>query len=291
MQIETSAGRAATARPAVSLYLMSWVAVAAFGLGYIGVAATRPDLLGAILPLAEPVGDQAGIGRSSSDLADEIASLRKWVHELQHELAATRSTLQEQVAHSSAIVQRLAAAEERLGALREVRDAKEPLVRTPAPRVPGRAQAPVPEAVRVGQAGAADSPSVASSVNVINGPAAQIATGSVPDAAARAAAGPATPAFGPAKVAAAPTSPRGIEIGTADSLDGLRAKWGELTGRNAAALGGLSPRYRLSADGRSAPFTLLAGPFESSAEATKVCNSMRASGVACRVGAYSGNAF
>lgn len=290
MQVEASAARASQGRQASSLYLMTWVAVAAFGLGYIGVATTRPEILGAILPLAEPQQEQATAGRQANDLADEIVSLRKWIHELQHELAATKSTLQEQVAHSSSIVQRLAAAEERLVTLREVR---EPATKLPPPKVQTRAQAPVPapaqaasaeQTQKTAQSWAPENPTN-SNVRVLNTAAAPIATGSVPDPGA-------TPGSPPARAPQAAATPRAIEIGSADSIDDLRSKWGEIAGRNGAVLGAASPRYRLSADGRPQPFTLLAGPFETPADATRACNALRAKGVACRVGgAFAGNAL
>lgn len=294
---QTGAVRAATGRSAANFYLASWVAVAALGLGYIGLAATRPDVLGSILPLAEAQPDQ-GLMRSTSHLADEMTTLRRWVHELQHELAATKSTLQEQLIHSSTLLQRMAATEEKLSALKEVR---EPAAKSPAAsaRTPARAQAPalVPAPVNVAEAAAKAAPAAAApalpavefvagtgNVKVINAPAAAapIATGSVPEAAAPAPA-PAAPK--------APASARGIEIGTAESLEALRARWGDLTGRNAEVLGDLAPRYRIAADGRAAPFTLLAGPFTTSDDALRTCNTLRSRGVSCRVGAYSGNAF
>ena len=74
MQVDARASRAGPLRQASSAYLMSWVAMAAFGLGYIGVAATRPDLLGAILPLAEPAQEQVVAGRAAADIADELAT-------------------------------------------------------------------------------------------------------------------------------------------------------------------------------------------------------------------------
>ena len=58
---------------------------------------------------------------------------------------------------------------------------------------------------------------------------------------------------------------------------------------NAAALKQLEPRYRISANGSANPFTLLAGPFQSTAEATKACSQLRAGGVACKVSDYAGN--
>jgi hypothetical protein len=299
MQVGTSTRRVVPGRQASSLYLISWVAVAAFGLGYIGVATTRPDLIGTVLPLAEHQMDQSSGGRQPGDLAEEMVVLRKWVHELQHELAAAKSTLHEQVGQNAVILQRLSVAEERLGAPREVRD---PVGKVPAGKAQTRAQLPVqipvqtpvqtaqqqvptaassvPEAPQRTVSSPAWSPEVAAATNtnvrIMNSVAAPIATGSVPETAVK------TPPV--------PASPRSIEIGTADSLDSLRSKWGEIAGRNGDVLADASPRYRLSADGRSVPFTLLAGPFQTPADATRACNALRAKGIACRVGgAYTGN--
>ena len=311
MQVEASARRAAPGRQSSSLYLMTWVAVGAFGLGYIGVATTRPDLLGTILPLAEQPQDQANAGRQSGDLTEEMVVLRKWIHDLQHELAATKSSLHEQAVHTSAVLQRIAAAEERFGTLRDVR---EPTGKVPAPKVQTRAQAPaqvpaqapvqaqVQASAPTAEAGPrpaqtqaqiqaqpqAWAPEVAGAsipnVRIMNTATAPITTGSVPDAT--------TPGAPTAKSTAVQVAPRAIEIGTAESLDGLRAKWGEIASRNSDVLADAAPRYRLSADGRAAPFTLLAGPFETPADATRACNALRTKGVACRVGgAYTGNTF
>jgi hypothetical protein len=191
-------------------------------------------------------------------------------------------------------MQRLAAAEERLTSLLEVRNEQPPTGRAPVQRASGRAQAPVAAPSRAAQAapattGAPNGAADIANLNVINGAASAIATGSVPAATARPA--PAPSSFGPAQVVLPPANPRAIEIGSGESLDSLRAKWGELTSRDTQTLGALSPRYRLSADGRAAPFTLLAGPFGNTAEANRACGALRAKGIACRVGAYAGNSL
>jgi 2-polyprenyl-6-methoxyphenol hydroxylase-like FAD-dependent oxidoreductase len=84
---------------------------------------------------------------------------------------------------------------------------------------------------------------------------------------------------------------RGIEIGNAESLDGLRSQWSQLTSRNGAVLGQLAPRYLIAADGSQSPFKLMAGPFKTTNEAVRACRALRARGVACKVGRYIGNAF
>ena len=101
--------------------------------------------------------------------------------------------------------------------------------------------------------------------------------------------------FGQAKVTAAPPAPagaaRGIVIGNSESLEALRARWGDLSTRNAGELRELAPRYRLATDGRPAPFSLLAGPFGTNDDAQRTCANLRAKGVTCRVSDYSGSAF
>lgn len=305
MQVISRAGRVAPIRQTSNAYLMSWVALAAFGLGYIGVAATRPDLLGAILPLAEPQPEQIIAGRSAGDIADELATLRKWVHDLQHDLAAAKISLQDHAAQNTTIAQRLAATEDRLATSRETRT--DAAGRTTIQRPQNRAQAPAapqpvvaaappvlagePQQQRFTQLAAATAqtePAVVNGVKVLNGASAPIATGSVPDTAVPA---PAS-AMKTAVVAPQPprAGPRAVEIGSSESLEGLRAKWGDLSGRN-PELGDLAPRYRLTADGRQAPFTLLAGPFDTPDAATRTCDALRAKGVTCRVAPYTGNAF
>lgn len=313
MQLDQHPSRSASAaRPASSAYLMSWVAVAAFGLGYIGVAATRPDLLGVILPISDQQNDQVIAGRTAADVADELATLRKWVHDVQHELAAAKSALQEQSQQQQALLQRVAAAEDRLAAVatKEVRtegaparpgiqrlqtrtQAQPPQASTQAaapaaPAEPRVAQAPTQSQAQAAQGVSEAASTLASNVRVLNNAAtaaAPIATGSVPDAGQTAA------GFGQPKVTpAAPAAPRAIEIGSSDSLEGLRAKWGDIAARNPEVVGEAAPRYRLSADGRQAPFTLLAGPYDA-ADAARACAALKAKGVACRVSSYGGNAF
>ncbi len=278
-------------------YLYSWGAVAVCGLAYVGVAATRPDLIGSILPLADQSGDQTYAGRAVADMADEIATLRKWVNDMQHDLAQTRNAMQEQNAQQQALLQRIAAAEDRISAPREVRaDAQAKLLAqrvARAPQASGAAAtvAATPQSTSAQPSAPAQVADV-SNLKVINTtPTSPITTGTVsvqPPAAASQAPPAATPVAAQPK---APAGPRGIEIGAADSLDSLRERWGDLAGRNSDALGELAPRYKLATDGRQSPFTLVAGPFVTPADASRACTQLKARGIACRVGDYAGSAF
>lgn len=281
----------ASTQPRTSRYLLSWMALAAFGIGYIGIASIRPDLLAGMLPLADQNAEHAYGGRNAADLADELITLRKWVNDLQHEMAATRSAVHVQAEQGKALQQRLAAAEERLPPVREAR-AELPPAKAAVPSRTARAPA-APAAAFSGSAHepvemAEAKPPLPANVKVLNqAPASEITTGSVP--------APAVPAFGQAKVsppaapAAATQAVRGIEIADADSLDSLRSRWHALSNQHAGALKQLEPRYRISASGGGNPFTLLAGPFQSTADAAKACAQLRAGGVACKVSDYSGN--
>ena len=144
MQVGTRMTRSSSARQASNAYLLSWVAVAAGGLAYLGVAAARPDLLSIILPVWEPSPEQVIAGRNGSDVADELATLRKWVHDLQHEVAATKSALNDQLQQSQVMAQRLTIAEDRLSPVRDARSdaaAKAALQRLQA-RPPAKAEPP-----------------------------------------------------------------------------------------------------------------------------------------------------
>lgn len=273
------------AQPRTNRYLLSWMALAAFGIGYIGFASIRPDLLAGVLPLADQNAEQAYGGRNAADLADELITLRKWVNDLQHEMAATKSAVQVQAEQGKSLQQRLSAAEERLPPVREAR-AEPPgkaAVPTRSARAPATPVAAVPAAAAEPVETAEAKPTLHSNVKVLNqAPASEITTGSVP--------APLVPAFGQAKVSPpVAAAVRGIEIADADSLDGLRSRWQSLSSQHAGALKQLEPRYRISASGGGNPFTLLAGPFQSTAEATRACAQLRAGGVACKVSDYSGN--
>ena len=285
----------------ISGYLLSWIALAAFAFGYIGVAATRPDLLPGVIPLNDQGGEQLAGARSTGDLADEIASLRKWVNDLQHEMVAAKTSLQNGEQQQHALLQRMTAAEERLSPVREIR--------ADVPPARGRAAEakplPVAAVALPPMEPKPEEPTVAltaSGIKLINGGAAsEIVTSSViPSSAAPSSiAAPSatvtpTQAFAtqvlPSKAAVVGGGIRAIEIADAESLDGLRNRWAAISSQNAAALKRLEPRYRISAANNSAtPFTLLAGPFNSTADAARACAQLRANGVTCRVGEFAGN--
>jgi hypothetical protein len=146
--------------------------------------------------------------------------------------------------------------------------------------------------------------SKAGAVKVLNTPApdaAPVVTGSVANAAsataaAPASASPAAPAaakaspsvsFGPAVVKAEPR-PVGVQLATGPSVDSLRLSWSLLADRHADALRNLSPRYVAGSNAFGETFDLVAGPLKSAADAQRLCKSLEARAVPCKVGDYTG---
>ncbi len=78
-----------------------------------------------------------------------------------------------------------------------------------------------------------------------------------------------------------------VQLAAGPSLDALRLSWSLLRERHAGALGTLQPRFvPPRTDG--GPYRLLAGPFQSKAEADKACTDMGVSRKSCFPTAYIG---
>ncbi|MGE0626656.1 MAG: hypothetical protein AB7O43_02445 [Hyphomicrobiaceae bacterium] len=298
-------------------YLLMWAGLAAFSMGYLAVAIANPSLLAGLLPISSKHAEQAAQASSGSELAAHVTRLDGWIRDLSQDVSATKTSLEAQAARTTDLEHRLASVESRTATAAE-RPAVPPMAEASPPPpahvataaengASGRrgnsehaksepkqhvASAPAPsktahkdrfeEAITAAIEPAKKRPPV----RIINSaPPSPITTGSLP--AKRAA----PPPFQPPKVTRTEGPPTAIEIGRADSLDALRSRWGELAGRNSAVLKRLAPRYKITADASGSPFKLLAGPFSGTAEALRACSALKARGVACSVGDYTGNAL
>lgn len=100
----------------------------------------------------------------------------------------------------------------------------------------------------------------------------------------------AAPVTGRTIVAPSRAGPVGIVLGGNTSLDEVRARWAVTSARN-ATLSTLEPRVIATDALGSQSFSLVAGPIATKADAAKVCAELKAEGVACRVGGYTGQPF
>ncbi|HRK17738.1 MAG TPA: SPOR domain-containing protein [Hyphomicrobiaceae bacterium] len=80
--------------------------------------------------------------------------------------------------------------------------------------------------------------------------------------------------------------PVGVEVASAVSLESARQSWGGIASRAGDALAGTEPRIMPSVDGTS--FRVIAGPYQSEADAQKTCAALKARGIACRSTGFGG---
>ena len=79
----------------------------------------------------------------------------------------------------------------------------------------------------------------------------------------------------------------GIDLGSANSLDGLRATWQRLTKSN-KTLGALHPIVVVKERGTAMQLRLVAGPINDAATAAKLCAGMAAADYFCEATLYDG---
>ena len=77
----------------------------------------------------------------------------------------------------------------------------------------------------------------------------------------------------------------GIEIGTVNNRTGLQGLWRDILDKHPALVAGLEPRQMLTPDKK---WQLIAGPFASTAEATRMCDLFKKQNLSCRATAFAG---
>jgi hypothetical protein len=290
------------ARRSLGGYFLFWVLLAIAAVGYLAVVATKPELIIARLsPGEQQIAEPAAVERRTSELADELLMLRRWLTDLQRDFAETRATVIQQASSEKSLAEKIATIEDRLASQDTKQDGKGETAKadTPPTDRPAGTRANVSlgtEQVLKAMAGApaerradpAPAPALAApKAAAPREPAktAPIATGAIPQSPAAAV------AFGAPKVTTAAPRTLGIELSGGESLEVLRLGWDQLARQHSQVLHGLTPRYRTATQGEEQPLRLVAGPFASQADANRACAQLRSKQVACRVGAFTGNAL
>ena len=83
-----------------------------------------------------------------------------------------------------------------------------------------------------------------------------------------------------------PGSRIGIEIGTVETQAGLQRLWRDILAKHPALVAGLQPRRMLASDKN---WQLIAGPFDSTAEATQVCGLFKKENLNCEATVFAGD--
>lgn len=278
-----------------SRYFVIWAVAACFAAVYLAVVSIRPAILEGILPVA----DSAAADTAAQTAAD-IVNIRDSIGQLQADVARNQTDIAQQSEATRGLVDRVAALEQR-----DHQSNAEPAARSAEPQRTGALQSNSGHEEHAFPDGAnmfdQPAPSRAAETKtaktqqakVLNAP---IETGSVEGANAQPA--PAAKAKPPAeKVAAAspaepkPKKPVGIKLATGSSVDNLRVSWGILSERHKDELAPLQARYFNTVDGNGITFELVAGPFKTTADAKKVCQSLKAQAIDCQVSTFGGNSL
>lgn len=277
-------------------YLVMWAIVGISAFAYLIVLLARPDLI-TLYPGPPMIGspDSNEGQRAMSRALADVQALRDGLQQAQLDISQLKAEFENQDGQGKQLAQRLTAIEVRLASASEAADLKVAEAATPAQT----AQADVISPVRRPADATTETPAATSTASavapkLINGAgeseAARIETGSVEPAPATAKAAATEPViFGPAVVKPAQRE-LGVKLGSGTSVDALRLSWSLLAERHGDTLRSLEPRYT---EGRSdsTPYELVAGPVKNAADGRRICATMKKRGIACEVGAYTGNAL
>lgn len=303
-------------------YIGLWAILAGCGLAYLATAAVRPEALADYSALAlRHGGARIATADATADASSDTQTLRDTVGRLQGEVSRLSANIIASEERAGQLAEKLALLDKQPAATGDVVTTAavpaSPAQASPvAAASPASALArkfadakPAADAKRVAAAAPAKPTAAATAPPTILNPAAiaqPIETGSIQPPAPSASAAPAastppapvaTPpaaaapiAFGAPVVTPAPRN-LGIQIANGSSVDALRLSWSLLSERHADSLKALEPRYTAGSGDDPQSFDLVAGPIKSEAQARKVCKTLEARGVACRVGNFDGNAL
>lgn len=255
-------------------YVAIWAALALGAAGYIGWVATHPELVARNQPAPSSPGESNRGQRAMSDALAEVKALKDSVGEVQRDVAQLKTDISSAAEHNAQLGTRLTALEEKPG------------------KASTAATAPVPASSAAGKsAEAKPAPALPKILNTAPEPVKSLETGSVAASATPAVSASADAApivFGPAIVKPA-AKPVGIQIATGPSVDSLRLSWSLLADRHAETLKNLEARYIVGKDAEGTTYGLVAGPMKSSSDAKRVCASLEAKSVPCKVGDFKGD--
>ena len=264
----------------IKAYLFVWGLLAAGGLTYLATLVWQPEWLSPaprrpqITAEAEP--DSAL--RLASRAIAEVRDVRRSVGDVQRSLGEIRETLDRSVSEDKLVQTRLSALEGRVSDITP--PATAPVANAPAAPVAGKGKAAERSQPKgPGAAKTADKtePAAASGTRVMS------AVMSVPDQAEKGAPEAAPPietgsiasatiTFGEPVVTRSSTN-FAVQLGAGRSVEALKLSWSLLLDQHGDALSPLQPRVIAPrTDGGS--YRLVAGPFDTRADAEKICSSM-----------------
>jgi hypothetical protein len=291
------------------LFAGFWILLAVFSAAYLFRVVTTPQAdraeTAAAAPAAAPAApsgppplsqDQAKALMQSNEVKDkEISELKATVQDLSGQLAAINTRLKPlekvlgpvaELTTSTAVTTSPPAP----GAMRQP-DAPRPTpppaasLEPPAPPTPTPkpAEEPKPAAAAEPDHAVAEAPTAAEEPGASSS--ATVTTDEPDDSASGAME---TAALSPATSIPPGTTRFGIEIGTVEKQEGIRAMWRDLLTNHAALVAGLEARRVMAPDKK---WRLVAGPFASAAEAMQACGLFKKASMPCEATVFAGDSF
>lgn len=289
-----------------------WTMLATVSVCYLAVHTFLPEWLDDLTPTNTRIVEQHNgqLQRPAVRQTDDIKALQSSVAQLQLDLAKVKTELAGGSGEARALAAKVSALEQRPATLAEGENAAAVPASTNnssqslAQSAPARVTPPAAEPALATVNAASELPAAApvAATKIINAPAAapiSATAGTAPPGTAASGTKPletgslADPApldFGPA-IVKRPAKPIGVQISSASSVENLRESWASLSTAHAATLQNMQPLYIAKGSANDPAFDLVAGPVKSRGEALKLCKSLAAEGVACKVGAFEGSAF
>jgi len=290
------------------LFAGFWILLAVFSAAYLFRVVTTPQAdraeTATAAPAIEPAApsgpvplseEQAQALMQASDAKDkEISELKATVQDLSGQLAAINTRLKPlekvlgpvaELTTSTAVTTSPPAP----GAMRPPDPQKPPppaaSLEAPAPPTPTPkpAEEPKPAAAAEPDHAVAETPAAAEEPEASSS--ATVTTDEPDDSSSG---GTETAALSPANSIPPGTTRFGIEIGTVEKQEGIRAMWRDLLTNHAALVAGLEARRVMAPDKK---WRLVAGPFASAAEAMQACGLFKKASMPCEATVFAGDSF
>jgi SPOR domain len=280
----------------IKAYLFVWGLLAAGGLTYLATLVWQPDWLSPPprrMSVAEAEPDSPL--RLANRAIAEVRDVRRSVGDVQRSLGEVREALDRNISDEKMTQTRLSALEGRVtdmaagqppppvAAAPAATAGKQKAVERPQPKAPAAAAAP-----KTAEKGAEPAPATRVMSAIM----------AVPDQPEKPAAEPPAPVIETGSIAAAPitfgepvvtraSTNFAVQLGAGRSLEAIKLNWSLLLDQHGDALSPLQPRV-IAPRGEGGSYRLVAGPFETRADADKVCAALGLSRNKCFATVFMG---
>lgn len=280
----------------ISREVLLWSTAAVLAAGYLVTLGLAPDVIDDLTPTTNLDPQSVQGQRAVARMANDVKALRDSFDHMQLELAKVKTEVAGFSESHKALSQEVAAFTNRPSSDPSTStqvSAEAPSTSPAGKQVPAQAPItlPAPGIVQAPGTEAALPANTSVQPKVINADnkdaLTSLETGSVDPAKTTA-----TPVidFGPAVVKKTP-KPIGVQISSGASVDSLRLSWSLLADKHADTLRNLEARYLDKGNAANPNYDLVAGPIKSRAEAVRVCKSLAARNVPCKVSEFTGESL